>query len=106
VRVRDLFRDSFDFNPWSAWEWRKGPRQWTEAETRRRTNTWVLVRHSIAHGFSLPSDVDWLQGENGSARLTLSLLKECRKHFIFLAERTDAAFRLHLTNAHGIANPW
>ena len=106
VRVRDLFQDSFGFNPWSSWEWRQGPRQWTEAETRRRTNTWVLVRHSIAHGFSLPSDVNWLQGANGHARLTLSLLNECRKHFVFLAERTDHGFRSHLANAHGIANPW
>lgn len=106
VKVRDLLQEAFGFNPWASWEWRVGPRQWTVAETRRRTNSWVLVRHSIAHGFELPSDIDWLQGNNGQARLTLGLLMECRKHFVFLAAKTDAAFAAHLTAAHGIANPW
>jgi hypothetical protein len=106
VNVRDIFQDSFSFAPWTSWEWRVGPRQWDSAETRRRTNTWVLVRHSIAHGFSLPPDVAWLQGENGQARLTLSLMKECRKHFAYLVDRTDRAFASHLANIHGIAPPW
>lgn len=106
VKVRDLFRDSFDFNPWGSWAWNVGPRQWSSAETRKRTNVWVLVRHSVAHGFALPSDVDWLKGNNGDSRLTLGLLQECRKHFVFLVEKTDRAFADHLTAAHGIANPW
>lgn len=106
VKIRDLFQDSFGFSPWINWEWRQGRRQWTQAETRRRTNTWVLVRHSIAHGFPLPSDVDWLQGSNGQARLTLNLLQECRKHFVYLAERINHAFADHLMTAHGIARPW
>lgn len=106
VRVRDLFQDSFGFSPWASWEWRQGRRQWTEKETRRRTNIWVLVRHSIAHGFSLPSDVEWLQGSNGQARLTLSLMEECRKHFVYLVQQTDNAFSDYLVAAHGIARPW
>ncbi|MEZ2222229.1 HEPN domain-containing protein [Rhizobium sp. RCC_161_2] len=105
-KVRDLLLEAFGFNRWASWEWRVGPRQGTVAETRRRTNTWVLVRHSIAHGFNLPSDIDWLQGGNGQARLTLGLLMECRKHFVFLAAKTDAAFAAHLTAAHSIASPW
>jgi|GEM_PF-3075330 len=106
VKVRDLFRDSFDFLPWDSWAWKVGRRQWSSGETRKRTNTWVLVRHSVAHGFPLPQDYDWLQDENGNARLTLTLLKDCRKHFVFLAEKTDRAFGDHLIAAHGIVNPW
>ncbi len=106
VKVRDLFQDSFGFNPWPSWAWQQGRRQWTENETRRRTNIWVLVRHSIAHGFSLPNDVDWLKGLNGQARLTLGLLQECRKHFVYLVQQTDAAFAEHLIGVHNIARPW
>jgi len=106
VNVRDLFQESFDFSPWPSWAWNVGPRQWNAVETRNRTNTWVLVRHSIAHGFSLPANVQWLQDDNENARLTLGLLQECKKHFVFLATKTDNSFAAHLTAAHGIANPW
>lgn len=106
VKVRDLLQDSFSFNPWPSWEWRQGRRQWSSSETRKRTNTWVLVRHSIAHGFALPGDVDWLRGPAGVPHLTLNLLNECRKHFVFLVQQTDHAFAAHLMAAHGINQPW
>jgi hypothetical protein len=104
--VRTLLRDGVDFDPWPFWEYRTGPRQWSSAEVRTRTNKWVLVRHSVAHGFPLPGDVDWLQDDNGSPRLTLGLLKECRKHFVHLVNQTDSAFSAHLSAQHGIVAPW
>jgi hypothetical protein len=67
VKVRDLFVEALNFNPWQAWEWNHTRRHWDSAEVRRRTNTWVLVRHSVAHGFDLPADVAWLQDDNGKA---------------------------------------
>ena len=106
VKVRDLLQDSFGFSPWPSWCWRQGRRQWNENEVRRRTNAWLLVRHSIAHGFALPNDVAWLQDENGRARLTLGLLEECRRHFVHVSTQTDSAFAEHLVLMHGIAHPW
>lgn len=106
VNVRDLFRNALDFTPWPAWEWRQGPRQWDASQTRARTNVWVLVRHAVAHGFNLPPDVPWLQDDHGNPRLTLGLLKECRKHFAFLVDKTDRAFSVHLVQQHGLAAPW
>lgn len=102
VRVRDIFQDTIGFNPWPAWEWRQGPRQWDSGEVRRRTNGWVRIRHSVAHGFALPGDLAWLQGQNGVSRLTLGLLKECAKHFEHLATITDNAFDDHLANEFGL----
>ncbi|WP_195821699.1 HEPN domain-containing protein [Roseobacter sp. MH60115] len=102
VRVRDVFQDTMGFNPWGSWEWRQGPRQWDAPEIRRRTNGWVRVRHSVAHGFDLPDDLDWLKGENGEARLTLGLLNECRKHFAHLVGITDDSFGAFLSNSFGI----
>lgn len=106
VKVRDLFVEALNFNPWQAWEWNHTRRHWDSAEVRRRTNTWVLVRHSVAHGFDLPADVAWLQDDNGNARLTLGLLEECRRHFAHLVLKTDEAFAAHLVAHHGLNNPW
>lgn len=104
--VRELFRNALDFDPWPSWEWHSGPRQWTSLVTRERTNAWVRVRHSVAHGFDLPGDVPWLRNDQGQPRLTLGLLKECRKHFAFLVARTDRAFSDHLNQLHGLPAPW
>lgn len=106
VNVRDLFLESLGFNPWLSWEWRQGRRQWDVDEVRRRTNTWVLVRHSIAHGFELPDNVPWLRGGNGASRLTLGLLQECRAHFLHLTSKMDAAFSDHLVTDHHLPKPW
>lgn len=106
VRVRDLLRDAIGFNPWPSWEWRQGRRQWDAKEVRQRTNHWVKIRHSVAHGFALPADIDWLQDANGRPRLTLWLLNECEKHFAHLAEKTDQALSAYLASEYGLEEPW
>ena len=106
VKVRDLFQESLAFNPWPSWEWRQGPRQWDQQEMRRRTNGWIRVRHSIAHGFELPTDIVWLQDQHHRPRLTLSLLQECRSHFLHLAARTDNALADFIVLNHGVPRPW
>lgn len=106
VNVRDLLVEALDFNPWQDWEWRNRRRQWNAKEVRLRTDIWVRVRHSVAHGFPLPSDVVWLQAPGGRPRLTLGLLRECRDHFTHLATKTDAAFARHLERHHNLQQAW
>jgi len=106
ANVRNLLIETLEFNPWPTWVWQAGRRQWNHDEVRRRLNTWVDVRHSVAHGVPLPSDVPWLNGPQGRPRLTLDLLEECKGFFTYVALRTDDALRNHLTNHHGVANPW
>ncbi|RYE07394.1 MAG: hypothetical protein EOP22_18020 [Hyphomicrobiales bacterium] len=103
--VRDLFLESLGFNPWPHWGWVAGTRNWTSETTRTRTNDWVNVRHAIAHGFEFPNK-DFLRGRyNLAPHLTLQLLKDCKKHFIYLVDKTDAAFGAHLVAELGFA-PW
>lgn len=104
--VRDLLLESLEFNPWPHWNWHAGPRQWAEADMRRRVNEWMDVRHSVAHGFALPTNIQWIQDAHHRPRLTLGLLNECRAFFTHLAEQTDAALSMHLHNHHGIPVPW
>lgn len=106
VNVRDLLDGSFGFKPWPCWEWRQGPRQWDENKTRKRTEDWVAVRHTIAHGYPLPNDKVFLQDANGNARLTKGLLEECLKHFKHVALKTDEGLREYLVNRYGIIAPW
>ncbi len=104
--VQRLFLETLGFDPWPSWEWKRGRRQWSVKDVRTRTNTWVKIRHSIAHGFDLPNDVPWLLGDTGLPRLTLKLLKECRSHFVHLTSRMDTAFRDHLIAEYRLPGPW
>lgn len=106
TNVRDLFFGTLEFDPWPSWEWRSRRRQWDPREMRKRLDAWVLIRHSVAHGFPLPCDIEWLKGPSGSERLTLSLLKECKSYFERIAQQTDDAFAGFLHGHHGIPMPW
>jgi len=106
ANTRNLFLKSFEFDPFTCWEWRQKRPVWNIQKVRNRTNTWVNVRHSIAHGFDLPTNVPWLRGSSGVPRLTLKLLEECCKHFIHLTSKTDAAFSDYLVNEYNLPRPW
>lgn len=106
ANTRDLLKASFGFDPLPFWVWHQGPRQWDNKRTRKRTEDWVRIRHTIAHGYALPDDMGFLKGVNGNARLTLGLLKECLKHFKHIALKTDDALRDCLENDYGITAPW
>ena len=92
-------KNSLEFDPWPSWTWHVRRRNWTSQTFRNRTDDWLKIRHSIAHGFQLPNNMNWIQVANGAPRLTLGLLQECRKHFHFLARRTDQAFSNYLAPA-------
>lgn len=104
--TRTLLRDATGFDPQSVWEWHQGPRQWNGHVTRERTDSWVKIRHTVAHGYDLPADFEFLHGQNGEARLTLNLLKECVKHFKHLASLTDNGLRHFLTSTQAIVPNW
>src|SRR6266516_2786371 len=103
VEVRDLLVGALEFKPWPNWSWHSGPRLWGEKEMRDKLNDWVLIRHSVAHGFPLPNPVEWIKDAQNRPRLTLLLLKECKRFFSHLVAQTDDSFRLWLQNHHGVA---
>lgn len=104
--TRDLLVGSLEFDPRSHWNWRAGPRQWDSREMQTRLDAWMTIRHSVAHGAALPTDIVWLRDPKGMPSLTLKLLRECKRFFEHLAQQTDAAFADHLVAHHGIAKPW
>jgi hypothetical protein len=104
--VRDLLRETLGFNPWDIWQWQARRRQWNAEEMRRRLNGWLQVRHSIAHGSELPTNVEWCMDTRGRPCLNLPQLRECRKYFNYIAKQTDDALRAFLVREHGVVNPW
>ena len=105
TNARNLFIDTLEFNPWPDWNWHAGPRQWNGKQMPDPLNCCVLIRHSVAHGFPLPDDIQWILSANGKPRLTLSLLRECKNFFVHVATQTDSAFAGHLCTHHGIPAP-
>jgi hypothetical protein len=104
--VQRLFKESIGFDPWPAWTWNVPRRQWTSVEMRSRLNGWLRVRHGIAHGAGLPTDIAWIRDASGQSKLTLKLLKECRRTIKHLATQTDNALKQFLMTHHGIPAPW
>lgn len=86
-----LFDSSFGFDPRPHWIWNSPRRTWTSGYFQTRTDEWLRIRHSIAHGNELPSNLTWIHNAAGTPRLTLKLLKECQRHFRELVRRTDIA---------------
>lgn len=97
-----LFDWSFGFDPRSSWTWASPRRQWNSHQFSTRTDEWLRIRHSIAHGNNLPDNLPWIRNEAGTPRLTLSLLQECQRHFRKLARNTDTAFIHFLRNEYRI----
>ena len=106
INVRDLFLNSLEFNPWPHWEWSSGMRNWNPNKTRKVTNDWIKIRHTIVHGYDLPNDIEWIRGVNRKTRLILGILNRCKRHFRYIALKTDDAFCDHLKSHHNMANPW
>ncbi len=104
--ARSLLKNITGFDPWPIWEWHQGPRQWNGHDTRIRTDAWVRIRHTIAHGYELPADLDFLLGQNGQPRLTLNLLQECVKHFKHLVRLSDQGVSTFLADTHAIDTGW
>ena len=104
--VQRLFDWSFGFDPKPHWAWNSHGRVWAPQFFCDRTDQWLRIRHTIAHGNVLPNNLTWIKGPNGQARLTLNLLRECERHFWKLATLTDDAMRAFLIDQYGIVNPW
>jgi hypothetical protein len=105
--VQRMLKGALEFDPISAWSWNAPKRKWNSNAMKERLNAWVKIRHSVAHGGDLPSNVTWIQApKTQNPRLNLPLLKDCKSFFEHVVEQTDDAFRDWLINHHGVSAPW
>jgi hypothetical protein len=100
--VLRVFDWSFGFDARPHWIWDSPRRRWGPTEFCSRTDEWLRIRHSIAHGNNLPTNLPWIKNAGGTPRLTLSLLQECERHFRELVRRTDTAFSKFLRREYKV----
>ena len=104
--VRKLFMQTIGYDPWQDWYYIAPRRNWQSSEMRDRLDNWLRIRHAVAHGGALPTNIPWIKSPQGKSRLTLDLLRECRRFFDRLVHCTDGGFSCYLQSEFGIAAPW
>lgn len=90
-------------DPWSHWIW--PARGFNALQVRVLHDEILKVRHSFAHGLSLPA-YSWLLDGNRLPRFTQNNLQTVNAHFNNLVVRTDRAIRLQLKTIFGTDAGW
>jgi len=101
--TRNLILECTGYDPWGDWQW--PTRGMSALATRLRLNEILKVRHSLAHGFSMPG-YSWTQTASGETRLTIRELRWVRAFFNHLVNTTDLGLRNHLAATYGVSPNW
>lgn len=105
--VIDLFEEHLDISVLTAWSVKTKLDQFTAEQSKTRINSWLDIRHKIAHGGSLPSNIQWIKGPKNNPRLTLALMNEVNEFFSKLAASMDDYVAEELKARYGLAaKPW
>lgn len=106
-RCREFLISHIGFDPWPSWvNVRFGSSIFSASMlTRSRLDDIFKVRHSFAHGLTMPAYA-WNMDLSGTATLSCQLLSDTRRFFLDLCRNTDAAIAIHIVAQHGLAKPW
>jgi hypothetical protein len=101
--TRNLLMSVVGYDPWQDWSCAK--RGLNALAARERLNEILKVRHSLAHGFSMPS-YKWNQSASGDTRLTLYAVNWSGSFLSHLVMSTDAGIADHIKMTHGLPVNW
>jgi hypothetical protein len=100
---RNLLLEYTGYDPFPDWVWRT--RGMTSQDVQAKFNEILKVRHSFAHGFSIPS-YPWTISSTGHARLTKAAVMSCEALFIHLVRQTDTGVAAHIRLHFSVTVPW
>jgi len=100
---RNLLVNYTGYDPIGDWVWTA--RRMNAVATRERLNEILKVRHSFAHGFSIPS-FSWTQSPSGQVRLTASAIDDVNAFLRFIVKATDNGMKKYIRNHFGINTGW
>lgn len=101
--TRNLMIACTGYDPWMDWQW---PRRTMNAlATRARLDEALKVRHSLAHGFSMPT-YNWNTNKAGEVRLTMGIISWHRAFFDNLVLTTDKGLSYYIAGTYGVEVGW
>jgi hypothetical protein len=100
---RSLIVSCTGYDPYADWGWK--PRGLSPLEVRDLLNQILRVRHSFAHGFSIPA-YPWTQSSKGRVRLTSAGVATVEALLKYLVAATDKGLRLHVRAAFNVDVHW
>lgn len=100
---RALLTQFTGYDPYSDWIWPR--RSMGVFQVNTRLTEILKVRHSFAHGFSMPP-YSWNSQLRGKCRLTRKSMAMVDVFFQNLVARTDRGMQLHILHVYGIAVVW
>ena len=100
--TRNILLKCTGYDPYPDWIWTK--KGWTALETREFLNEILKVRHSFAHGFTMPH-FDWNPDSFGNAYLTCSILALIESFFKNLSKNTDRGLKKFIFDNYNV-DPW
>lgn len=100
---RNLLVTCTGYDPYPDWVWRQ--RHWTILRVQERLNQILKVRHSFAHGFSMPS-YEWTRASSGKVRLTEASTKDVELLVKHLVKKTDYGLKKYISSSYAVSIPW
>lgn len=101
--TRNLLVLCTGYDPWNDWAWARS--NLNALQVRMRLNEILKVRHSFAHGFTMPAFA-WNQTPQGDTRINRRLLNWNRAFLNHIVAKTDHGMKAHLQNTYNRALTW
>lgn len=103
---RNFLIEFTGYDPWPSWIPAGRVYGYTSVlQVKNHLNEIFKLRHSFAHGFTMPSFA-WTQSSNGTNQLSVEILRKTGLFFQKLIESTDSGMASHTATQHGIPKPW
>ena len=105
--MREFFVSYTGFDPWPQWINIKFGNTLLASSllVRNRIDEIFKVRHSFAHGFTMPL-YSWNTDSSGAAHLDCRTLRNTGRFLDQVCIKTDAGLSLHISSQFGIPRPW
>ncbi|MGH8822054.1 MAG: HEPN domain-containing protein [Rhodoferax sp.] len=100
---RNLIVECTGFDPYTHWSWKN--RRWPVARVQTFLNEVLKVRHSFAHGGTMPS-YTWNVDVSGNPNLNKKAVTDIQALLQTLVKNTDKGLSLFLKATFIVSPPW
>lgn len=102
--ARALLYGHTGYDPINDWHWPS--KNMSGIQTRNRLDEVLRVRHSFAHGFPIPTDIQWAKNRNSPGTLNIKALKAVDGFLSHMVKITDSGMTRHLSTVFSLTTTW